>query len=390
MRGVLGLAALAAGGCVDHVHLPGADAGDPVVHEDPAPGEPPGPDDPGGAGETGAGPDAGVAGATDGSATSPPPPPPGATPSGGGGGGQEPGAEPEPPPRRRCLVAFPRSLDFGSVGLGAYAEREVTVSNCGDAAATVTSLAVGADSSPAFLIGWPLPRLDLGCTGDPTAACQGEALLPTWATASFTVRYTPAGEGRDEGRAVLTTDAPGQETLEVALVGRSYAGPAEDGLHVELVWDSPADPDRPNPGPGWCTDLDLHLLREPGGWSCAPEDVWAGHPRADWGEAGVSEDDPVFSRDDTDGDGPENVTLGSMEAGATYRIGVHYRDDCGFAASFATVRVFVSGVLRFELANKRLPATGSFWDVARVDGGDGRIQPINRLHRAPPDPSCGS
>jgi len=162
------------------------------------------------------------------------------------------------------------------------------------------------------------------------------------------------------------------------------AVPDED-IHVQLVWDTPADPDQTDEGFAAGSDMDVHVLHPLGEWFDMPHDCFYGNPNPDWGRPANPSDDPSLDRDDTDGAGPENINLDNPENNRVYRVGVHYFNDHGYGASFVTVRVFVQGSLRFELANKRMPSTDYFWDVATIAWPGGHIQQIDNLLAAAPN-----
>ncbi len=164
---------------------------------------------------------------------------------------------------------------------------------------------------------------------------------------------------------------------------------ASGDIHVELTWDTPADPDQSDAGFGAGADVDLHLLHPLGDWFCAPRDLYFANANPDWGNAFDPSDDPSLDRDDTDGWGPENVTLDSAEGQMVYRVGVHYFDDHGYGPSFATLKVFIGGVLRYEQASHRLGHSDDFWDVATIAWPSGLVTPIDRTYNPPPRGDCG-
>ncbi len=160
--------------------------------------------------------------------------------------------------------------------------------------------------------------------------------------------------------------------------------PDED-IHVQLVWDTPGDPDQTDEGFGAGSDLDLHLLHPLGDWFDTPYDCFYGNPNPDWGRPSNPSDDPSLDIDDTDGAGPENINLDNPQPNTVYRVGVHYFNDHSYGASFATVRIYIQGIMRFELANKRMPATDYFWDVATISWPGGNIQQIDNLLSSAPN-----
>jgi len=163
---------------------------------------------------------------------------------------------------------------------------------------------------------------------------------------------------------------------------------ADGDIHVELTWHTPADADELDTGYGAGTDVDLHLLHPLGDWLCSPRDCFFSNPHPDWGDPQAEDDDPTLDIDDTDGAGPENITLERAELQRVYRVGVHYFDDHGYGPSFARVRIYIGGVLRYEKANIRLAATDAFSDVAAIAWPSGVITPIGRTELQPPEGAC--
>ena len=149
---------------------------------------------------------------------------------------------------------------------------------------------------------------------------------------------------------------------------------SDQAIHVELLWHTPGDPNESDEGPAAGSDLDLHVAHPfasgpdldldgaPDPWYDEAFDCFAFNENPDWGSLDPATDDnPVLDRDDTDGAGPETFSLAVPER-VCYRIGVHAWSDYGFGASFATVRVFLDGILAFEAADVRLDSH-DLWTV---------------------------
>lgn len=156
------------------------------------------------------------------------------------------------------------------------------------------------------------------------------------------------------------------------------------GLHIELVWNTPGDP-RPADGDG--TDLDLHLLHPDGQlWNDDEWDCHYANPRPDWGQTGRRIDDPRLDVDDTDGEGPEHITIDRVEPaeqlGGPYLLSVNYfRAEGGqgaFGRSEAVIRIFGDGRLIREL-RRDLIATGDRWVVAEIYTDPVRIVPVDQI-----------
>jgi hypothetical protein len=146
------------------------------------------------------------------------------------------------------------------------------------------------------------------------------------------------------------------------------------GIVVRLTWETPNDPDQTDEDG---TDMDLHLLHPSGTWLDSQWDAYSGSPNPDWGVAGEPSDDPLLDANDTDGAGPEVITLAVPESGNTYRVGVHYTGDNGFGPSWVTVSIFVNGVLVFENAPVSLSDTDYFLQVADIDWPSGTVTSVN-------------
>jgi hypothetical protein len=156
----------------------------------------------------------------------------------------------------------------------------------------------------------------------------------------------------------------------------------DQAIHVELLWDTPDDPDKTDTGPGQGADLDLHfthqtaevgkICQEPpemckndkgqmvkcscqydvdadgkaDPWFHGLFDAYWYNPAPNWGSSSAGIDDnPGLDLDDTDGWGPENLNLKAPENDVTYTVGVHYWDSYGFGKSFATVKIWIHGTL---------------------------------------------
>jgi hypothetical protein len=147
--------------------------------------------------------------------------------------------------------------------------------------------------------------------------------------------------------------------------------PDED-VHIQLVWDTPGDSDQTD---SEGTDLDLHYKLPSADWNEAPGDIFWENKTADWDPPGSSAGNPSLDIDDTDGAGPENINQDGPEAGTEYQVGVFYFDDNGFGESYATVRIYLNGVLRKEFKNKFLEDTYDFWYVGKINWGNKAIYP---------------
>lgn len=183
-------------------------------------------------------------------------------------------------------------------------------------------------------------------------------------------------------------DADGQKSCAPAEYIVEVTSP--DALHVELIWRTPGDADETDEGSSATSsvgsDLDLHFLYP---FAVRFFDVdydcyWL-TPELEWLPPGP-DGNPRLDRDDRDGGGPENLNMTRPEDGTTYRVGVHYFNDWGFGDAYATVRVYIEGVLRDQWKDV-LVRGAELWEshtiawpggvVTRVtgDGGGPNITP---------------
>ncbi len=153
------------------------------------------------------------------------------------------------------------------------------------------------------------------------------------------------------------------------------ATPDED-IHIQLVWDTPNDNQQFDPVG---TDVDLHLLRQGGIWNVDPWDCFWQNLEPDWGERFDASDNPSLDIDDTDGWGPENINLNNPEQGMRYHVGVHYFSDQGFGLSYATLRLYLGGVVVKEVRRQRL-VDQQFWHAFDILWPQQRVIEYNQLY----------
>lgn len=156
----------------------------------------------------------------------------------------------------------------------------------------------------------------------------------------------------------------------------------DNAVYVELLWDTPGDANQADAGPGAGANLDLHFahsfatgpdldcdaLGDP--WFSNPFDAFWFNPNPNWGQSNPNVDDnPSIALDDTDGAGPEILTLnqpeGTAQVPATYRVGVHSWNEHGFGPSTASVRVYLSGALEAAITGVTLKEL-DMWTVGRL------------------------
>ena len=249
-----------------------------------------------------------------------------------------------------------------------------------------------ADSIPTDDVNVP-PLANLDCVAncvDPDGSCVNytwriisrpaesvsEFSPPSSASSSFFVdangEYEVQVDAQDNrGLSASSAGCNSTATLNIRAV-------PDAAFHTQLTWSTPADPDPADEGNGAGSDVDLHVLSPEGCWEDRQWDCHFRTPSADWGVAGYAGDDCSLDRDDTDGWGPENVSLDDPAAG-TFKVGVHYWSDHGYGVSYATVIVTLDGIVAYEVRDKALPATGSWWEVCAVSWPSRNVVPIDRI-----------
>ena len=156
----------------------------------------------------------------------------------------------------------------------------------------------------------------------------------------------------------------------------------DKAIHVELLWNTPADPDQGDTGPGAGADLDLHFAHplaalpdkdcdgQPDPWFSSQWDTFWFDPNPQWGSPNSTADNPSLDLDDTDGAGPENLSLADPEGTAldpaVYSIGVHYWHDHGFGPSSATIAIYVQSGLALQIVNVKLNPL-DMWYVGKLN-----------------------
>ncbi len=156
-----------------------------------------------------------------------------------------------------------------------------------------------------------------------------------------------------------------------------------NSVHVELLWDTPADPDQTDTGPAAGADMDLHFAssnakqpdldcdKDPDPWFDNPYDCFWFNGQPQWGSSNLAiKDDPTMDLDDTDGAGPENINLEQPEGATTqphwYAIGAHYWNDHDFGVSFATVTVYLYGAVALKVDKVMLNPL-DMWYVGKLN-----------------------
>lgn len=93
--------------------------------------------------------------------------------------------------------------------------------------------------------------------------------------------------------------------------------------HIQITWDKDN------------TDVDLHFL-----WG-GREDCYYGDKTPSWGDA---EHSPKLDVDDTDGYGPENITIQALPGPGHYKIWVYYYSDHDNGGTNVTAHIYKDGI----------------------------------------------
>lgn len=239
----------------------------------------------------------------------------------------------------------------------------------------------------------PLATVQL--SGEESSGTPGVELAYTWSLVQPQGSYQRL---QSEGQAAHTTFVPRMVgTYEVVLTvegsdGLPSCGPATTvievkpgpGIHIEMVWDTPEDPDQSDPpdevrraGPPPGADLDLHFAHpNADSWFDYILDCFWMNKEPDWADKTAHAatysvhsqvtDDPALTLEDDNGAGPEIITLERPEEDAVYYVGVHYWDDNGYGLSDAQVRVYLDGELSYTSQWVNLEYL-DMWEVATLD-----------------------
>ncbi len=177
-----------------------------------------------------------------------------------------------------------------------------------------------------------------------------------------------------------------------------------EAIHVELLWDTPGDPDKLDKGLDAGSDMDLHFAHQTAEksqvctnpkkmcgnkpcvcqqdldkdgkadpWFQTPFDTYWFNPNPNWGSADPSIDDnPGLDLDDTDGWGPENMNLNNPQNNTVYSVGVHYWDAHSFGDSVANVRIYVLGKLVADMFSVTMKQCDMWW-VKQIEWPSGAL-----------------
>ena len=140
---------------------------------------------------------------------------------------------------------------------------------------------------------------------------------------------------------------------------------SDDDLAVRMFWNNKN------------ADIDLHLINnQPDGefgspendcyyWNCSPQ--YSGD-LPDWGVEGETKDNPFLDVDNTDGIGPETVTINKPENGS-YKVTVHAYDTTK-GPTTVVVKAYAHGTEE-KSSELLMNQTDTCWDVFTIEVADG-------------------
>jgi PKD repeat protein len=172
--------------------------------------------------------------------------------------------------------------------------------------------------------------------------------------------FIPTIAGQYTVRLTVNNDQ-GLQSIPTEESDLTINGLANSGILIQLVWDHPSN------------NQDLHLvhLSSDGNFCSANGDCNPAEPSPIWfpEHEAATGPNPMLSRDDSDGYGPESITIDTPEAG-TYRILTHYAPAPNSSGpTVQQIRVFIDGTL--ELVESRtLTGAEQIWAIADITWSD--------------------
>ena len=267
------------------------------------------------------------------------------------------------------ITVSPAPLDFGSVVVGRGEGRSVTIDNNGLEPLDLFEVVWEPDAAEQFRIGTLPPAL-----------LQEDGYVEIQSGESFDIgiRFSPTTE-TSASASLSISHSCGLDMVAVTGVGAPQ--PTADnstGIWIRMTWDTPGDPDPNDTGAGTGSDVGLHFLHPNGTWDVSPWDCHWKNKVPNWGDSESNEDDPRLDIDDTDGWGPENITLRIPE-GVTYKVGAFYFSDHNYGPSDVTMEIFIDGEIAlshtiFGFANRQ------FWEAATITWPSREVELVNTLY----------
>ncbi|MCA9989580.1 MAG: carboxypeptidase regulatory-like domain-containing protein [Anaerolineales bacterium] len=244
----------------------------------------------------------------------------------------------------------------------------------------------------------------VGTPAYPYDACQGGAEVvaaPPPAPATLQGQVTDATNSNPIAGAQVcingtslcaTTDASGSYTISDAPAGDQTLSVTANGYIGVTDQTATITAGQPNTQPvALSPELAAGELRIVLTWGTAPSDLdstlWLpGSTKIDYNVKGQTIENVTLDVDDTNGEGPETITISQLAGSGTYTYAVYnYTGNSGgkLSESGATVRVYRGSQ---EIAIYTVPTTGDglWWYVFTLDGATGNITPVNTLSDTQP------
>ena len=279
------------------------------------------------------------------------------------------------PPSCDGVTVEPNPLDFGPTEIGRGASWSLSIGNEGLVPVRLERVAWDPESDEEFRMETLPPALQQP---------EGYIELQSGEGFSFQLYFSPVAETTNSARILVETSC-GVFSVLVTGAGIPRPEPVDDltGIWIQMTWETPGDLDRNDTGGGAGTDVGLHFLHPNGVWDMSPWDCHWKNKNPNWGNVHSEEDDPQLDIDDTDGWGPENITLkipeGTADDPFTYKVGAFYFSDREMGPSDVTIEIYLDGELSLShtyigLENRQ------FWDVARVTWPSGETDLIDTMY----------
>jgi MYXO-CTERM domain-containing protein len=194
----------------------------------------------------------------------------------------------------------------------------------------------------------------------------GDPLSYQWTLTDYPEGATGTLENASTATPEFSADLLGAYTLTLTvtdadgLVSENLSGTVIEvvpweNLVVVLDWDTEE------------LDVDLHML-SPDGLYYDEGDCYFGNPTPDWGQEGVTIDDPLLDGDQESGGEPETIYLWQPEEGV-YSFYVHYFNRRGAETEWTwpTLDIYVEGELYTTIEGPRLTSEGKVWIAGSLD-----------------------
>ncbi len=248
------------------------------------------------------------------------------------------------------LSCSTNSVDFGQLERGQFADAEIVCTAMGD----VHFLGASVQLHPSIFQQIQPPSLRTIQSGDTiTFGIEAHAvgLVNDYST-HLTIRWDGgAGFTRTHVALVVSVVAP---------------PPTVTAMTIQQTWD--ADD----------TDVDLHLVRPDAAYYSIPGDCHWRNRSPEWGDAADPTDNPYLDVDDTNGFGPEIITLEHTEQGR-YLVYSHYYSDHRNGPTNVAIEIHVGG--EYVATVRRLLTSGDVWLVGAIDwdGRSGTFDPLDTI-----------